>query len=76
DFIKGVPSNLLSENFPAPADIVTAEIDPETGMLVTPFCPQTMTEVFLSGTAPVRYCTVHAPMPQASIVPGEAPGGP
>ena len=76
DFIKGVPSNLLSENFPAPADIVTAEIDPETGMLVTPFCPQTMTEVFLSGTAPVRYCTVHAPMPQASIVPGEAPGSP
>ncbi|HKB70421.1 MAG TPA: PBP1A family penicillin-binding protein [Thermoanaerobaculia bacterium] len=76
DFIKGVPSNLLSETFPAPADIVTAEIDPETGMLVTPFCPQTMTEVFLSGTAPVRYCTVHAPMPEASIAPGEPPGSP
>jgi penicillin-binding protein 1B len=67
DFIKGVPSNLLSDAFPAPADIVTAEIDPETGMLVTPYCPQTMTEVFLSGTAPVRYCTVHAPAPQAGL---------
>ena len=71
DFIKGVPSNLLSDAFPAPADIVTAEIDPETGLLVTPFCPQTMTEVFLSGTAPNRYCTVHSPTPQASA--GVAP---
>ncbi len=73
DFIKGVPSNLLSETFPSPADIVTAEIDPETGMLVTPFCPQTMTEVFLSGTAPVRYCTVHSPMPQAAAGPAAEP---
>ena len=58
-FIKGVPSNLLDENFPAPADIVTAQIDPETGLLVTPNCPQTMTEVFLAGTVPVQYCNVH-----------------
>ena len=75
DFIKGVPSNLLSDAFPAPADIVTAEIDPETGMLVTPSCPQTMTEVFLSGTAPVRYCTVHSPAPQAALPGSPADGG-
>jgi penicillin-binding protein 1B len=73
-FIKGVPSNLLDEKFPAPADIVTAQIDPETGMLVTPECPQTMTEVFLAGTEPRQVCTVHAPG-RAAL--GEAaPAGP
>jgi penicillin-binding protein 1B len=77
DFMKGVPSNLLEERFPVPADIVTAEIDPETGMLVTPFCPQTMTEVFLAGTAPTQYCTVHAPRPEAiSAGPGAPPPPP
>jgi len=74
DFIKGVPAQLLSDRFAAPADIVTAEIDPETGMLVTPFCPQTMTEVFLSRTAPSRYCTVHSPMPQAQSPAGDPRG--
>jgi penicillin-binding protein 1B len=72
DFIKGVPSNLLDESFPPPADIVTAEIDPETGMLVTPHCPKTMTEVFLSGTAPTQSCTVHQPGARASL---ESPTG-
>lgn len=66
-FIKGVPSNLLDEKFPAPADIVTAQIDPETGMLVTPYCPQTMTEVFLAGTEPHLACTVHAPPARAAL---------
>lgn len=69
DFIKNVPSNLLSEKFPVPADIVTAQIDPETGMLVTPYCPETMTEAFIQGTAPTQYCTVHG-------IGGTSPGVP
>lgn len=74
DFIKGVPSNLLDEKFPAPADIVTAQVDPETGMLVTPDCPQTMTEVFLAGSEPRQFCTVHAPAARASLEGSGAPG--
>jgi penicillin-binding protein 1B len=60
-FIKTMPASLLDQNFPAPADVVTAQIDPETGMLVTPYCPQTMTEVFLANTQPTEACTVHQP---------------
>jgi membrane carboxypeptidase/penicillin-binding protein len=69
DFVKNVPPNLLSENFDAPADIVTATIDPETGMLATPYCPQQMTEVFIQGTQPTVACTVH--QPPFGAVPGQ-----
>ncbi|MGH9441299.1 MAG: PBP1A family penicillin-binding protein [Thermoanaerobaculia bacterium] len=77
EFIKGVPANLLEERFPPPADIVTAQIDPETGMLVTPYCPQTMTEVFLLGSAPTQACTVHSPENRAAVATaGAEPQGP
>jgi penicillin-binding protein 1B len=59
DFSRSVPSQYFAENFPVPSDIVTAEIDPETGYLVTPECPQRMTEVFIAGTAPKEECPVH-----------------
>jgi len=42
-----------------PSDIVTADIDPETGYLVTPYCPRRMTEVFIAGTAPTELCHQH-----------------
>jgi penicillin-binding protein 1B len=61
DFSKSIPSQYFGENFPVPSDIVTAEIDPETGYLVTANCPQRMTEVFIHGTAPAQDCPVHAP---------------
>jgi hypothetical protein len=54
-----VPSQYFAENFPVPSDIVTADIDPASGGLVTPACPQRMTEVFISGTAPREECPVH-----------------
>jgi penicillin-binding protein 1B len=59
DFSRSVPAQLFSENFPVPSDIVTAEIDPETGGLATPQCPQRMTEVFISGTEPRSECAAH-----------------
>ena len=42
-----------------PSNIVTAEIDPATGLLAAPGCPKTMTEVFIQGTAPTSYCPTH-----------------
>ena len=59
EFSRSVPGQFFSENFPVPSDIVTAEIDPETGLLATPGCPRTMTEVFIVGTAPTRACNRH-----------------
>jgi penicillin-binding protein 1B len=59
DFARSVPSQYFAEKFEQPSDIVTAEIDPDTGFLAGPACPQTLTEVFIEGTAPTRVCPVH-----------------
>ena len=45
--------------FPAPDGIVSVEIDPQSGMPATPFCPLTKTEVFIAGTQPVGTCPLH-----------------
>jgi len=59
EFTRSVPPQFFAENFPVPSDIVTAEIDPESGFLATPLCPTRATEVFISGTAPQIECPVH-----------------
>jgi penicillin-binding protein 1B len=59
DFSRSVPAQLFAESFPVPSDIVTAEIDPDSGGLATPQCPRRMTEVFISGTQPRAACPVH-----------------
>jgi penicillin-binding protein 1B len=45
--------------FEAPDGIVSVEIDPESGMPATPFCPKTKSEVFIAGTQPVGTCPLH-----------------
>lgn len=59
DFVRSVPAQLFTEGFPVPSDVVTAEIDPDTGFLATPGCPRTMREVFIDGTAPMMACPEH-----------------
>ncbi|MEA2489938.1 MAG: penicillin-binding protein [Acidobacteriota bacterium] len=43
-----------------PEDVVEREIDPESGQLATPYCPQTRSEIFVAGTEPKSVCTIHA----------------
>jgi membrane carboxypeptidase/penicillin-binding protein len=43
-----------------PDDVVTREIDPESGMLATPYCPTARREIFVSGTEPSAVCPLHA----------------
>lgn len=59
DFSRSLPPQLFTEGFPVPSDVVTADIDPETGLLFAPECPRRMTEVFISGTAPTEVCREH-----------------
>ena len=59
DFSRFLPAQLFVEPFPVASDIVTADIDPETGQLAAPGCPKTTTEVFIQGTAPTLYCHTH-----------------
>jgi penicillin-binding protein 1B len=59
DFSRAVSPDEFADSFPVPSDIVTAEIDPDTGYIAGPSCPRHMTEVFISGTAPATECPVH-----------------
>jgi penicillin-binding protein 1B len=43
-----------------PDDVVERQIDPESGMLATPYCPQTKSEIFVQGTEPASVCPLHA----------------
>ena len=66
DFSRVLPAQYFTENFPVPSDIVTAEIDPDTGYLATADCPRRMTEVFIADTQPAASCPIHrfsAPLP-------------
>lgn len=44
------------EDFAKPTGIVTATIDPVSGLLATKACRRVKTEIFLEGQAPTRYC--------------------
>lgn len=43
-----------------PEDVTEREIDPESGMLATPYCPNTRGEVYVAGTEPDAVCALHA----------------
>ena len=43
-----------------PDDVISREIDPQSGMLATPYCPQPKREIFVAGTEPVSVCPLHA----------------
>lgn len=45
--------------FTPPDGVVSVEIDPATGLLATPNCPQVQTEVFITGTQPLESCRLH-----------------
>ncbi|MBV9494475.1 MAG: PBP1A family penicillin-binding protein [Acidobacteria bacterium] len=42
-----------------PDDVVERIVDPESGMLATPACPETKTEIFVRGTEPTEVCPLH-----------------
>ncbi|HEX3069751.1 MAG TPA: PBP1A family penicillin-binding protein [Thermoanaerobaculia bacterium] len=43
-----------------PDDVVERRIDPESGMLATPYCTTTKDEIFVAGTEPTSVCPIHA----------------
>jgi penicillin-binding protein 1B len=43
-----------------PDDVTDREIDPESGMLATPYCPTTRSETYVVGTEPETVCPIHA----------------
>ncbi len=59
DFMKKALENIPDRAFPEPHGIVRREICTGTGLLATSRCPSTRTEVFISGTEPLRFCDLH-----------------
>ena len=43
-----------------PEDVTEREIDPLSGMLATPYCPDTRSEIYVAGTEPESVCPLHA----------------
>jgi penicillin-binding protein 1B len=73
DFVRRLPPQYFEAPFPRTPGVVTASIDPTTGMLVTEECPKSFNEVFLEGTAPTERCTVHGGGGPGPGIAGESP---
>lgn len=54
-----IPAYRNTQDFNPPPGILAETIDPQTGQLATPSCPQTSTEYFIAGSEPTQYCQVH-----------------
>jgi penicillin-binding protein 1B len=54
-----LPQYRNTQPFEPPPGVVQAVIDPQSGQLATPSCPQTESEYFIAGTEPTQYCQLH-----------------
>jgi penicillin-binding protein 1B len=54
-----LPSYSDVQPFVSPDGITRVEIDPDTMELATPACPVTREEVYIVGTEPTQFCTLH-----------------
>jgi penicillin-binding protein 1B len=76
---KRIEGVLPAVDWRRPDDVLEREIDPASGMLATPYCPQTRSEVFVRGTQPESVCPLHAgsgdPGPFWGTPPEVAEGG-
>jgi penicillin-binding protein 1B len=61
--ISGLVPNI---DWRRPDDVIDRQIDPESGMLATPYCPQTRDEIFVAGTEPSALCPLHQGMGEPS----------
>jgi penicillin-binding protein 1B len=62
EFMKGALAGVKTSSFQPPAaNVIFAAIDPQTGLLSSPYCPSTFSEAFIAGTEPQEYCSWHAP---------------
>ncbi|WP_410513014.1 PBP1A family penicillin-binding protein [Paenibacillus sp. BR2-3] len=58
-FTEKALENVPPKIFPIPDGVVSVYINPESGKLATPGCPQKKLETFISGTEPTEYCDQH-----------------
>ncbi len=71
NFIAGALKNKAPVEFPVPPGIVKVNICADTGLLATPYSPNTLTASFIQGTEPKEYCNLHSLPGTGPTVPGE-----
>jgi penicillin-binding protein 1B len=62
EFMKravALPAYRYTQYFEPPPGVVQSSIDPQTGQLATPSCPQSVQEYFVAGTEPTQFCELH-----------------
>ncbi|MFI5396986.1 MAG: PBP1A family penicillin-binding protein [Candidatus Binatia bacterium] len=59
DFMKQATAGLPPNAFTPPPGIALVRIDPASGMLATPQCPESLDEAFYAGTEPTAPCPLH-----------------
>ncbi len=76
EFMRQATEGLPANAFVPPPGVVLERIDPYSGLLATPQCPETIEEAFYSGTAPTAPCPLHPVRESLPDVPREpAPAG-
>jgi penicillin-binding protein 1B len=58
--MKRIDGMVADVDWRRPDDVTELEIDPQSGQLATPYCPETRAEVFVEGTQPESVCSFHA----------------
>lgn len=69
EFMKTALADKPSTEFARPADVISVELDPDTGLLARYGQANSVAEIFLRGTEPSET----APLPSPAVPPDEAP---
>ena len=72
-FMRPALAEKPAVDFPTPDSVVSVLIDPTTGDLATPGCPQKSEEFYVAGTQPTVYCPDHGEPDRASTSPPPVP---
>jgi 1A family penicillin-binding protein len=62
DFMEEVLKGRPVQEFAEPEGLVRVEVCSLSGKLPSPHCPHRKTELFIAGTEPREYCTLHRPV--------------
>ena len=62
DFMEEVLKGRPVQEFAEPEGLVRVEVCSLSGQLPSPHCPHRKTELFIAGTEPRQYCTMHRPV--------------
>lgn len=60
-FMEAAHAGTPERKFSVPADVVGVSVDPETGDLATPYCPESRVMYFEKGMEPQKHCMTHFP---------------